>query len=232
MNGVKAYLLSAAGIALVVAVLAPLHQQITSATAGFAFLIVVLVVATVFGSRPAYLASFLGVLSFNYFFLPPLYTFTIADSQNWVALAAFLATAVIAGQLSSYARRRASESEDRRLEIESYNRGPGTYSINGRHSDYGVSVNGWQWQTLGRITWTLTGTFIVRNDGNYSFSGSAGVWTDNFNFDPSNRNFLAEALTYGASYLPGKPYDINFSGSFTVSFSSDAATGALTTRCN
>ena len=45
-------------------------------------------------------ASVLGMLCFNFFFLPPLYTLTIADPQNWVALSAFFITASIAGHLS------------------------------------------------------------------------------------------------------------------------------------
>ncbi|MBX7175111.1 MAG: DUF4118 domain-containing protein, partial [Pyrinomonadaceae bacterium] len=75
-------------------------------------------VATLFGSRPALLASLLAVVCFNFFFLPPLYTFTIAEPQNWIALFAFLATALIAGQLSSYARRRAEEAENKQRQIE------------------------------------------------------------------------------------------------------------------
>jgi two-component system sensor histidine kinase KdpD len=58
------------------------------------------------------------MLCFNFFFLPPVYTFTIADPQNWVALAAFLATALTAGQLSARAKRRAEEAEAGRREIE------------------------------------------------------------------------------------------------------------------
>ena len=58
------------------------------------------------------------MLGFNYYFLPPVGTFTIQDPQNWVALLAFLVTAVTASQLSARERRRAAESEERRLEIE------------------------------------------------------------------------------------------------------------------
>jgi sigma-B regulation protein RsbU (phosphoserine phosphatase) len=71
---------------------------------------VVLLVATVWGSGPAFVASAAGVVCFNFFFLPPLYTLTIAEPQNWVALAAFLVTAVTAGQLSELAKRRAAEA--------------------------------------------------------------------------------------------------------------------------
>src|SRR5207237_267853 len=54
----------------------------------------------------------------NYFFLTPFGTFTIADPQNWAALFAFLATAVIAGQLSERARRETIHANQRRREIE------------------------------------------------------------------------------------------------------------------
>ncbi len=56
------------------------------------------------------------MLCFNFFFLPPVYTLTIADPQNWVALAAFFVTAVTAGQLSELAKRRAAEAEAVRTE--------------------------------------------------------------------------------------------------------------------
>jgi two-component system sensor histidine kinase KdpD len=58
------------------------------------------------------------MLAFNFFFLPPLHTLTVRDSQNWVALLAFLVTAITAGQLSARARRRAEEAERGRREIE------------------------------------------------------------------------------------------------------------------
>ena len=57
------------------------------------------------------------MLCFNFFFLPPFHTFTIADPQNWVALTAFFITAVAVGQLSASAKRRAEEAEAGRIEI-------------------------------------------------------------------------------------------------------------------
>lgn len=117
-KSIGGYLAAGGGICLVTLALAPFQARLNSTTVALALLLVVLIAATIFGSRPALLAALLGVLSFNFFFLPPLYTFTIADPQNWAAFGAFLVTAVIAGQLSSYARRRAVESEERRREIE------------------------------------------------------------------------------------------------------------------
>jgi two-component system sensor histidine kinase KdpD len=117
-KGVTGYLVALTGMVLMTLLLAPFHRHVNDTTISLALLLVVLVVATIFGSRPALLASFLGVLSFNFFYLPPFYTFSISDPENWIAFGAFLVTAVIAGQLSSYARRRAEESEERRQEIE------------------------------------------------------------------------------------------------------------------
>ena len=89
---VSGYLFAVIGIAAVTAVLAPFHDRLSSTTVALALLLIVLFAATGLGSRPALLAALLGVTCFNYFFLPPVYTFTIADTQNWVALAAFLIT--------------------------------------------------------------------------------------------------------------------------------------------
>src|SRR5262245_37913409 len=94
-----------------------LGEGINSTTVALAMLLVVLFVASAWGARPAIIASVLGVLSLNYFFLPPIHTLTIADPENWIALAAFLITAVTAGQLSASAKRRAEEAESGRAEI-------------------------------------------------------------------------------------------------------------------
>jgi two-component system sensor histidine kinase KdpD len=63
-------------------------------------------------------ASLLATLTFNFFFLPPIGTLTIADPENWVALFSFLATSLIAGRLSAKAERRAQEAIARRQDIE------------------------------------------------------------------------------------------------------------------
>ena len=97
-------------------VLVPLNNTFNAITVGFAYLLGVLFVAIFWGSLPALLASILGMLCFNFFFLPPLYTLTIADPQNWIALTAFFITALAVGQLSARAKRRAEEAEAGRVE--------------------------------------------------------------------------------------------------------------------
>jgi len=89
-----------------------------STTVALTFLLGTLGLATGWGLLEGIVASVAGMLAFNFFFLPPVGTFTIADTQNWVALFAFLITAVVASQLSASARRRALEATRRQQEME------------------------------------------------------------------------------------------------------------------
>jgi two-component system, OmpR family, sensor histidine kinase KdpD len=91
---------------------------VNATTVGFAYLLLVLVVAATWGFLEASLASVAATLTFNFFFLPPTGLFTIADPQNWVALFSFLATALIASRLSTEARRRALDATDRQQDLE------------------------------------------------------------------------------------------------------------------
>ncbi len=100
------------------AVLKSFANQINPVTVALALLLIVLFVATAWGPKPAILASLLGVASFNFFFLPPLHTFIIDDPENWIALFAFLITAITVGQLSARAKHRAEEANLARQEIE------------------------------------------------------------------------------------------------------------------
>jgi two-component system sensor histidine kinase KdpD len=85
---------------------------------GFAYVLIVLVVAVRWGFIEALLTSIAAMLCLNFFFLPPVLSLTIADPQNWAALFAFLVTAVTASQLAANVRNRAAEAQARRLELE------------------------------------------------------------------------------------------------------------------
>jgi K+-sensing histidine kinase KdpD len=108
---ITGYILAVVGIIVVTASLEPIHFRISVTTVALTLLMVVLFTATFWGSRPAFVASILGVLCFNYFFLPPFGTLAITDPENWIALGAFLVTALTTGQLSSRAKSRAEEAE-------------------------------------------------------------------------------------------------------------------------
>ena len=87
-------------------------------TVALTFLVGILVVSANWGLRPAVFMALLATLAFNYYFLPPVGTLTIADPQNWVALTAFLVTAIIASELAERARREAQHANERRKETD------------------------------------------------------------------------------------------------------------------
>ena len=110
-------LVSFAGVAIVTFVAYRLIP-VNTTTVGFAYLLLVLVIASAWGFLEAALASILATLLFNFFFFPPVGKFTIADPQNWVALFSFLATSLIASRLSTMAKRRALEAMERQRDLE------------------------------------------------------------------------------------------------------------------
>ena len=116
MRGVR----SAAGLGLVAATtwIAFAEVHANALITGFAYVLIVLIVAARWGLIESLLTSVAAVLCLNYFFLPPVGSLTIADPQNWVALFAFMVTAVTASQLSASARSRAAETQARRAEVE------------------------------------------------------------------------------------------------------------------
>ena len=111
------YLLSVTGVAAVTACYKFLLSGANATTVALSFLLVVLSTAATQGIGPSIVVSVVSLLSINFFFLPPVGTFTVSDPQNWVALFVFLVTAIIASQLSSTARRRAWEAEKSREEV-------------------------------------------------------------------------------------------------------------------
>jgi two-component system sensor histidine kinase KdpD len=78
------------------------------------YLLAVLPVAVLYGLGYALAVSIASMLAFNFFFLPPLHTLALTDSENWVALGVFVVTAVVVSELATRARRRtfaAAEAE-------------------------------------------------------------------------------------------------------------------------
>ena len=91
--------------------------DVSATTVALALLLIVLGAATFAPLAVAIIVSIGGMLAFNFFFLPPVGTLTIADPQNWIALFAFLAVAVIASNLSAAAKAREREAVARSNEL-------------------------------------------------------------------------------------------------------------------
>jgi len=113
-----------AGVAVSLAVVAGIiffyrHVlHVNQTTVALSFLLAILAVSAVWGMAVSVFMSVVAMLSFNYFFLPPVGTFTVTDPQNWVALLAFLLTSITGSQLSSRIRKEADEAHQRRREVE------------------------------------------------------------------------------------------------------------------
>ncbi len=110
-------LISLAGVALLTYAGYSLFP-VNATTQGFVYLLLVLIIASTWGFFEASVASVAATLTFNFFFLPPVGRFTIADPQNWVALFSFLTTALIASRLSAEVKRRALDAVERKQDLE------------------------------------------------------------------------------------------------------------------
>lgn len=92
--------------------------HVNETTVALTFLVGILLVAANWGLRHSIYLSILSAAAFNFFFLPPILTFTVREERNWVALLAFLVTGFVASQLAERARREAKISRRRQREAE------------------------------------------------------------------------------------------------------------------
>jgi two-component system, OmpR family, sensor histidine kinase KdpD len=102
---------SLAAVALVTGVIYALEPIAPVLSLGVLYLFAVMPVAVLWGLAYALPVSVASMLAFNWFFLPPRHTFELSDSENWVALAVYLATAVVVSGLAARSRRREVEAE-------------------------------------------------------------------------------------------------------------------------
>jgi two-component system, OmpR family, sensor histidine kinase KdpD len=92
--------------------------HVNQTTVALSFLLAILAVSAVWGMVVSVFMSVSAMLLFNYYFLPPTGTLTIADPQNWIALFAFLCTSIIGSQLSARILKEADAANNRRREVE------------------------------------------------------------------------------------------------------------------
>ncbi len=107
---------SVGAVALVTGAIFALKPVAPVLSLGVLYLFAVLPVAALWGLPFALPVSIVSMLAFNWLFLPPTHTFRLADSENWVALAVYLVTAVSVSGLAARARRRAAEAEQQERE--------------------------------------------------------------------------------------------------------------------
>jgi two-component system sensor histidine kinase KdpD len=92
--------------------------HVNTTTVALTLLLFILVLAAQWGLRYAVVISIAAAACYNFFFLPPFGTFTISDTENWLALLVFLTTSIIASRLSQTARDEANDASARQREVE------------------------------------------------------------------------------------------------------------------
>ncbi len=117
-TGMMRYAAAAAALGLATVLLVLLRGHVNLATACLVLVLIVTGTATLLGSGPALLNAALATFVLNYFFIPPIYSWGIRGPENWVAFSVFVICAITVGQLSSRAKKTASEAESRRVQIE------------------------------------------------------------------------------------------------------------------
>ena len=106
----RGHLIAVAGIALATFLLHGLRTPLDNTYVGLVFLMVVTVVSVLGGREPAVLAAVLAFLAWDFFFLPPLYTFAVDSPQDWLMLLAFLVIGVVVGHMTGRLRLREEEA--------------------------------------------------------------------------------------------------------------------------
>jgi two-component system sensor histidine kinase KdpD len=109
---------SVASVALATIAIYPLEHIAPVVSLSVVYLPAVLLTSTYWGLGLGVATALMGAAAFNFFHLPPVGQFTIADSRNWVALGAFMIVALVAGTIADLARARAIEAERRRAEAD------------------------------------------------------------------------------------------------------------------
>jgi two-component system sensor histidine kinase KdpD len=106
----RTYFLALVACVLTTAIAAPLSEYFDLANIVMLFLLTVLLVAVRLGRGPAVMASFLSVALFDFFFVPPQFSFTVNDPQYLLTFAVMLVVALIIGQLTADLKRQANDA--------------------------------------------------------------------------------------------------------------------------
>jgi two-component system sensor histidine kinase KdpD len=111
-------IVAVAGVALCTLIVYPLKDVAPVASLSVVYLPVVLIVSVTWGIWLGFATAVVSAGAFNFFHLPPVGKFTIADSSNWVALVTFLVVAMLASSVAEVTRARTRDAEERRREAD------------------------------------------------------------------------------------------------------------------
>lgn len=120
--GRHGYILAVAAVALSTLVFYPGRDHFAKGQWAILYLLVVVLVAGLSGTRPAILAAVLAFFCWNYFFLPPYHALHVADTEDWLSLVAFLVAGIVMGAQTGRLREREARAVAREREAAAINR--------------------------------------------------------------------------------------------------------------
>ena len=118
-----------AGVPLLTAILANAHSTVTLPSVLLLYMALVVGVAAAGGLWPALAAAVASFLVGNWYFTPPVHTFSIGEGENLLALVVFLGVAVVVSSLVEIAARRSADGASARAEAETLARLAGTAPV-------------------------------------------------------------------------------------------------------
>ncbi len=192
---------SVLSVAVALAVAMLLRQVLGVTSVALVFLMGVLASAVAYGLAGSLLACLLSVLAYNFFFLPPLYTFTIADPENVVTLLVFTIVAVVASNLTARMRAQTVTARSRAKTTEEL------YQFS-RKLAGAVSLDDVLWATVHQVALMLKVRVVVLLPGKEGLAVQAGFPPDD-EFDDADLAAAKWAWEHnrvagrGADTLPG-----------------------------
>jgi len=109
-------IIAVGGVVLITGIMYVYHLYPTIPNISIVYLLLILLIATTRGRFAAIVAAVVAFLAFDYFLVPPLYTFVIARWEEWIALFVFLVTALITSQLTTQTRQSVEQARLREHE--------------------------------------------------------------------------------------------------------------------
>ena len=162
---------SVLSVALALGVAMLLRQVLGVTSVALVLLMGVLASAVAYGLAASLMASLLSVLAYNFFFLPPLYTFTISDPENVVTLSVFAVVAVVASNLTARMRAQTVTAQGRARTTEEL------YQFS-RKLAGAVSLDDVLWATVHQVALMLKVRVVMLLPGEHGLAVQAGFPPD------------------------------------------------------
>lgn len=167
----SAWGVSVLSVALALGIAMLLRQALGVTSVALVLLMGVLASAVVYGLAASLMASLLSVLAYNFFFLPPLYTFTISDPENVVTLSVFAVVAVVASNLTARMRAQTVTAQGRARTTEEL------YQFS-RKLAGAVSLDDVLWATVHQVALMLKVRVVMLLPGEHGLAVQAGFPPD------------------------------------------------------